>query len=698
MGEILITEQFRADLARLDRAISSQVIKTVRQISADPAHGGLHTEKQITIRNRTILRSRVNLKYRILWEWLERGKIGLWRVGNHEFIDSFKSLPGVDGTTWQNFEVTPSAPPVPTAPEWRIDPSVPQPFLRCPENYLRLFGVPDDHLEHIRTLKDPEKIWEMPIPENVRFTLYDLWMRGLDWTADAFLDASQLLYRATVDQLAGYCEGHLKRLMLNLTDEQTELVYVSANGPLLIKGVAGSGKSTIGLYRLHYLVEWLNKFDPKASALLLTYSKTLAKALQNIYRELYGALSPRMKISDFETWLLKVLYPYWLPSAANPFASQALRIRLVQQAQREVATQHPEDRLVSRRPAQFLLDEIDDVIRARGIESLAAYQDIRRVGRGLGLDRERHRPLVWKIYERYQNLLDATNVVDRADLPRLILKRQDDLPKFDVIILDEVQDLPPICLRLTTMLMANPEESAILTLLTDPAQSIFYRGLSWKEAGLNLQGNRTRTLPKNFRNTRQILEAAQNILEGCVDLKREGEYIPPTSSNRLGPKPIVAQYDAVEHGLNFVVSTIIKLCQNEHYRLGDVAILARHDEFGALRTLLSTAALPFIHFDHRDFDIFENQIKLLTIHAAKGLEFPVVFMVDLDDAKFPLVASTDTEEDDVAQERKLFYVGMTRAAERLYLLHPKHNRSRFLHQLALDTITVIKLSGNGLLR
>jgi DNA helicase-2/ATP-dependent DNA helicase PcrA len=70
-----------------------------------------------------------------------------------------------------------------------------------------------------------------------------------------------------------------------------------------------------------------------------------------------------------------------------------------------------------------------------------------------------------------------------------------------------------------------------------------------------------------------------------------------------------------------------------------------------------------------DFDQWDdknNAVTLMTLHSAKGLEFPVVFITGLEEGLFPLLRDGD-EFDDLEEERRLFYVGATRAREKLYV-------------------------------
>lgn len=71
----------------------------------------------------------------------------------------------------------------------------------------------------------------------------------------------------------------------------------------------------------------------------------------------------------------------------------------------------------------------------------------------------------------------------------------------------------------------------------------------------------------------------------------------------------------------------------------------------------------------------EQRVNLMTIHHGKGLEFQITFLVGMEEGLFPHINSSREEEKDVEEERRLCYVGMTRAKEVLYLTHAK---SRFL--------------------
>ncbi len=95
-----------------------------------------------------------------------------------------------------------------------------------------------------------------------------------------------------------------------------------------------------------------------------------------------------------------------------------------------------------------------------------------------------------------------------------------------------------------------------------------------------------------------------------------------------------------------------------------------HDSFTDLDLFLQHAALV------TDLDFHEagaDAVTLMTLHSAKGLEFPVVFISGLEEGLFPLMRAYD-EPRTLEEERRLFYVGITRAMERLYLTHARRRR------------------------
>jgi DNA helicase-2/ATP-dependent DNA helicase PcrA len=100
-------------------------------------------------------------------------------------------------------------------------------------------------------------------------------------------------------------------------------------------------------------------------------------------------------------------------------------------------------------------------------------------------------------------------------------------------------------------------------------------------------------------------------------------------------------------------------------------LIRRSLDFGAdLRAFLEAMAL---YTEADAYDPRADRVTLMTLHTAKGLEFPIVFIVGCEEGLLPYIREGKTT--DIAEERRLFYVGMTRARRRLILTHA---RRRFL--------------------
>ncbi len=102
--------------------------------------------------------------------------------------------------------------------------------------------------------------------------------------------------------------------------------------------------------------------------------------------------------------------------------------------------------------------------------------------------------------------------------------------------------------------------------------------------------------------------------------------------------------------------------------------------------------------DISEHKTYENAVTLMTLHSAKGLEFDVVFMVGMEEGIFPH-ANSFNEENGIEEERRLCYVGMTRAKKRLYLTNAKRRilygneqlnpPSRFISEVNADDLDIV---------
>ena len=121
------------------------------------------------------------------------------------------------------------------------------------------------------------------------------------------------------------------------------------------------------------------------------------------------------------------------------------------------------------------------------------------------------------------------------------------------------------------------------------------------------------------------------------------------------------------------------------------------EEMSPLSAFLSHAALEA---GEGQADEFDDAVQMMTLHSAKGLEFPLVFMVGVEEGMFPSQMSAEDAER-LEEERRLCYVGMTRAMKKLYISHAEmrrvygkemfHKPSRFIQELPDASLEEVRI-------
>ena len=122
-----------------------------------------------------------------------------------------------------------------------------------------------------------------------------------------------------------------------------------------------------------------------------------------------------------------------------------------------------------------------------------------------------------------------------------------------------------------------------------------------------------------------------------------------------------------------------------------------NEDLSVLQQFLDTAALDA---GETQADEFEDAVQLMTLHSAKGLEFPLVFLAGVEEGMFPHKMSAD-DPDRLEEERRLCYVGITRAMQKLFISYAETRRlygtetfnsvSRFVREIPAESIQEVRL-------
>ena len=266
--------------------------------------------------------------------------------------------------------------------------------------------------------------------------------------------------------------------------------------------------------------------------------------------------------------------------------------------------------------------------------------------------------------------------------------------RFRTIIVDEFQDCNDIQWQL---LKGFYHPWATMTIVGDDAQNIY----TWRGSSVDFILKFHEKIPRvkdyqlcrNYRSTEAIVTIANSVMRFIPTLPFKEKMI---ANARSGRKPEVHFFFRSTDECDWIVNSIEKM--TERFPSFTFAVLSRYnsDLFKIEERLHHKQISYKLHAQHKnDNNIIEHKITLATIHASKGLEWDIVFFMNLHDDIFP----SRKGDEDIICERRLFYVGITRAKRGLYMTYSRHERSlsRFVREiprpfLTFHNVTSFKLS------
>jgi DNA helicase-2/ATP-dependent DNA helicase PcrA len=301
-------------------------------------------------------------------------------------------------------------------------------------------------------------------------------------------------------------------------------------------------------------------------------------------------------------------------------------------------------------------------------------------------------PELAPLWEAYEDALRETGSLDLDDLVRgavLALQGNASLAqtwrnRFSHVLVDEYQDVNQVQVALLQAINGPQTQVAAIG---DPDQAIYgFRGADrrfFARFARDFSGAVQMELSQNYRNTAPILAAAQGLMSAEPDVLRPG--LKALAGG--GDQPGLIALPSPEAEARWVAESIAALIGGVDsrqvegqgrdafgdYAPRDIAVLYRlHALAPVLQRALEKAGVPLqlagqtplAEADPLDFKA--QRVSLLTMHAAKGLEWPVVFVVGLEQGLLPYLPPGKAPAP-AAEERRLLFVAMTRARERLYL-------------------------------
>ncbi len=552
----------------------------------------------------------------------------------------------------------------------------PLPF-ELTRGWLTERGIPVSAHPVLRRCKSEEDLLEAQVASDVLARVLDAVFPP---SLDRVVQQPDLLVPST-EHLIRYKEGDLLGFLLNLDEDQLKLTRWALSGPTMVSGGAGTGKSTVALYRIREVLDRPNATG-RERVLFTTYTRALLAVTKQLLEQI---LTPdqlgRVRVATCDQVARELVASRRSLRQFEPDRETLRRLRDIRKTHPASANSSFEARLRTRALARlsdrYLLEEFDWIISGRNLQSLEEYLQTPRPGRGVAFP-GRLRTAVWELCQAFRRENPGERFAEMRNEAVEIVRSGSWKNHWDYVFVDEAQDLSPSALSLMAEVCTSAEG---LFFVADSKQSLYSRSYTWSSAHPRLQfRGRTASLKRNYRSTREIEHAAFSVL-----VPEDGEVLEPSASVHDGPLPVLVRGVDPEREVDWIVRFVRQMARHLHLRQNATALLVPTAEIGeSLATRLTDAGMAATFFAGRDLDLKADCLKVLTLYSAKGLEFPIVVVGGLYDGTYPVEQDFDDSElfaERMRHERRLLYVALTRAMRGLMLLVPKDCRHRALVEI-----------------
>jgi len=475
---------------------------------------------------------------------------------------------------------------------------------------------------------------------------------------------------------------------LSKYNESQKKAIISDNNKIICIAGAGSGKTSVLTKRIEFLIKY--RSIPTSKILAITFTR---KAKQEMIDRLLKEEINDVRIETFNSFCEKILNLHQKKIYGREVRVMSYKDKIlsVKKALSElgitpefaIKTYFSESQIRAKTNDQLMLTFVNDCFMV--LDYLKSKnKTIEEIKNSKDNDPEKNQTayMLSRICENVDNTMKAQGLRDYTDqlidAIHFFKENAEFIPKFEHILVDEYQDVNSAQIELIDLL-----NSKNLFCVGDPRQAIF----GWRGSNINYIMNFTEkysdseiiTLTNNYRSTKFIV--------GLMNKSIKKMNLPDLIAINEGVKDIrLLNFDSESTEYEFVVQRIL----HSDLSREEIFVLARTNrQLKEISELLLQKNIKHILKNdeiNKSVDAKFGEITVATVHAIKGLEAKMVFVLGCNSMNFPCKTSDHPateiinieEYDKEDEERRLFYVAISRARDSLYLSYTGRNPTYFI--------------------